>query len=590
MAGLIEDYALLGDTETVALVGRDGAIDWLCLPRIDSPACFAALLGDEDDGQWVLGPATGGPATRRRYRGPTLVLESEWDTDGGTVRVLDMLPPRDQALNVVRIVEGVSGTVEMRSELRLRFDYGQRIPWVRRLDDHQLAAIAGPDSVTLWCEAPTRGEDWSTVSEFSIDAGERVSFVLTWRPSHEPPPRPIEPDDALRRSINFWENWAERADLSGRWRDVLLRSVLTLKALTYEPTGGLVAAATTSLPEAIGGVRNWDYRYCWLRDAAMTLESMIRCGYTDEADQWATWLRRAVAGRAEDVQVMYGVAGETSLPERELDWLAGYEQSAPVRVGNAAAEQLQLDVFGAVLDALDLARRNGVDEDADSWELQMRLVEHLETIWDEPDHGLWEVRTEPRHFVHSKVMAWVAFDRMAEAAKAKEMDEQATRWRSLADDVHEQVCSKGFDPDRNTFVLAYDSDALDASLLLLPRLGFLPPDDPRMVGTIDAVQRELTVDGLVLRYRMDDAGMEDGLPGAEGAFIACSFWLVEALSRIGRTDEAVELFERLLGLANDVGLLAEEYDVEAGRQLGNFPQAYSHLALVNAALALNHHR
>ncbi|MDQ3664655.1 MAG: glycoside hydrolase family 15 protein [Actinomycetota bacterium] len=587
MAGLIEDYALLGDTETVALVGRDGAIDWLCLPRIDSPACFAALLGDEDDGQWLLGPAAGGPATRRRYRGPTLVLESEWDTDGGTVRVLDMLPPRDQALNVVRIVEGVSGTVEMRSELRLRFDYGRRIPWVRRLADHQLAAIAGPDSVTLWCEAPTRGEDWSTVSEFSIDAGERVSFVLTWRPSHEPPPRPIEPDDALQRSINFWEDWAERADLSGRWRDVLLRSVLTLKALTYEPTGGLVAAATTSLPEAIGGVRNWDYRYCWLRDAAMTLESMIRCGYTDEADQWATWLRRAVAGRAEDVQVMYGVAGETSLPERELDWLAGYEQSAPVRVGNAAAEQLQLDVFGAVLDALDLARRNGVDEDDDSWELQVRLVEHLETIWDEPDHGLWEVRTEPRHFVHSKVMAWVAFDRMAEAAKAKKMDEQAMRWRSLADDVHEQVCSKGFDPDRNTFVLAYDSDALDASLLLLPRIGFLPPDDPRMVGTIDAVQRELTVDGLVLRYRMDDAGMEDGLPGAEGAFIACSFWLVEALSRIGRTDEAVELFERLLGLANDVGLLAEEYDVEAGRQLGNFPQAYSHLALVNAALAID---
>ena len=587
MAGLIEDYALLGDTETVALVGRDGAIDWLCLPRIDSPACFAALLGDGDDGQWLLGPAAGGPATRRRYHGRTLVLESEWDTDGGTVRVLDMLPPRDQALNVVRIVEGVSGTVEMRSELRLRFDYGQRIPWVRRLDDHQLAAIAGPDSVTLWCEAPTRGEDWSTVSEFSIDAGERVSFVLTWRPSHEPPPRPIEPDDALQRSISFWEDWAERADLSGRWRDVLLRSLLTLKALTYEPTGGLVAAATTSLPEAIGGVRNWDYRYCWLRDAAMTLESMIRCGYTDEADQWATWLRRAVAGRAEDVQVMYGVAGETSLPERELDWLAGYEQSAPVRVGNAAAEQLQLDVFGAVLDALDLARRNGVEEDDDSWELQVRLVEHLETIWEEPDHGLWEVRSEPRHFVHSKVMAWVAFDRMAEAAKAKEMDEQATRWRSLADDVHEQVCSKGFDPDRNTFVLAYDSDALDASLLLLPRLGFLPPDDPRMVGTIDAVQRELTVDGLVLRYRMDDAGMEDGLPGAEGAFIACSFWLVEALSRIGRTDEAVELFERLLGLANDVGLLAEEYDVGAGRQLGNFPQAYSHLALVNAALALD---
>jgi GH15 family glucan-1,4-alpha-glucosidase len=587
VAGLIEDYALLGDTETVALVGRAGAIDWLCLPRIDSPACFAALLGDEDDGQWLLAPAAGGPATRRSYRGPTLVLESEWDTDGGTVRVLDMLPPRDQALNVVRIVEGVSGTVEMRSELRLRFDYGQRIPWVRRLDDKQLAAIAGPDSVTLWCEAPTRGKDWSTVSEFSIDAGERVSFVLTWRPSHEPPPRPIEPNDALQRSMKFWEDWAERADLSGRWSDVLLRSVLTLKALTYEPTGGLVAAATTSLPEAIGGVRNWDYRYCWLRDAAMTLESMIRCGYTDEADQWATWLRRAVAGRAEDVQVMYGVAGETSLPERELDWLAGYEDSTPVRVGNAAAEQLQLDVFGAVLDALDLARRNGVDEDDDSWELQVRLVEHLETIWDEPDHGLWEVRTEPRHFVHSKVMAWVAFDRMAEAAKVKEMDEQAERWRSLADDVHEQVCSKGFDTDRNTFVLAYDSDALDASLLLLPRLRFLPPDDPRMVGTIEAVQEELSVDGLVLRYRKDDPGMDDGLPGVEGTFIACSFWLVEALCRIGRTDEAVELFERLLGLANDVGLLAEEYDVEADRQLGNFPQAYSHLALINAALALD---
>jgi len=587
LAGLIEDYALLGDTHTVALVGRDGAIDWLCLPRIDSPACFAALLGDEDDGQWLLAPAVGGPATRRRYRGPTLVLESEWDTDKGTVRVLDMLPPRDQALNVVRIVEGVSGTVEMRSELRLRFDYGQRIPWVRHLDDNQLAAIAGPDSVTLWCDTPTHGEGWSTVSEFSIDAGQRVSFVLTWRQSHEPPPTPIEPADALQRSMDFWEDWAERADLPGRWRDVLLRSVLTLKALTYEPTGGLVAAATTSLPEAIGGVRNWDYRFCWLRDAAMTLASMIRCGYTDEADQWVSWLRRAVAGRAEDVQVMYGVAGETSLPERELGWLAGYEQSAPVRVGNAAAKQLQLDVFGAVLDALDLARRNGVVEDDDSWELQVRLVEHLETIWEEPDHGLWEVRSEPRHFVHSKVMAWVAFDRMAEAAKAKGMDEQAARWRSLADDVHEQVCGKGFDPDRNTFLLAYDSDALDASLLLLPRLGFLPPDDPRVVGTIDAVQRELSVDGLVLRYRMDDAGMEDGLPGVEGTFVACSFWLVEALCRIGRTDEAVELFERLLELTNDVGLLAEEYDVTAGRQLGNFPQAYSHLALVNAALALD---
>jgi len=595
VAGLIEDYALIGDTHTVALVGRDGAIDWLCLPRLDSPACFAALLGTAADGQWALGPSAGGPATRRRYRGNTLVLESEWDTDTGTVRVLDMLPPRDDALNVVRIVEGLSGSVDMQGVLRLRFDYGQRIPWVRHVDG-QLSAIAGPDSVSLSCNTETRGEDWATLSEFTVRAGERTSFVLTWHQSHEAPPQPVDPQESLRRTEDFWETWASTAVCGTRWREQVLRSLLTLKALTYEPTGGVVAAATTSLPELIGGVRNWDYRFCWLRDASMTLEALVRSGYAEEATRWATWLRRAIAGRAEDLQIMYGVGGEIALPERELDWLAGYEDSRPVRIGNAAAKQQQLDVYGSVLDALSVARRHDVEEGDDSWALQVSLVEHLATIWQEPDQGVWEMRSEPRHFVHSKVMAWVAFDRMAQEARERDLGEQATRWRELADEVHDQICTKGFDTARNTFVQSYGSAEVDAALLLLPRFGFLPADDPRLAGTVAAVQHDLDPDGdgLVLRYRIDaDSGnhpadgTRDGLPGGEGRFLACSFWLVEALHRVGRTGEAVEAFERLLELASDLGLLAEEYDPVAGRQLGNYPQAYSHLALVNAALVID---
>jgi len=595
MAALIEDYALIGDTHTVALVGRDGSVDWLCLPRIDSPACFAALLGTDDDGQWRLGPRDGGAATRRSYRGDTLVLESEWDTPTGTVRVLDMLPPRDDALNVVRIVDGVSGSVDMRSVLRLRFDYGRRIPWVRHADG-QLSAIAGPDSVSLSCDCETHGEDWTTVSDFTVRAGERVSFVLTWHHSHEPPPEPVDAEKSLRRTEEFWQSWATTASTGPRWRKPVLRSLLTLKALTYEPTGGVVAAATTSLPEQIGGVRNWDYRFCWLRDASMTLDAMVRSGYAEEATRWATWLRRAIAGRAEDLQIMYGVGGETALPERELDWLAGYENSRPVRIGNAAAKQQQLDVYGSVLDALAVARRHGVEEGDDSWALQVALVEHLAKIWRQPDQGLWEMRSQPRHFVHSKAMAWVAFDRMATEARARGLDEQAGRWRGLADEVHAEICTEGFDADRNTFVQSYGSTEVDAALLLLPRFGFLPADDPRLAGTVAAVQHDLDHDGdgLLLRYRIPtdpdnhpEEETRDGLPGGEGQFLACSFWLAEALHRVGRTDEAVAAFERLLDLSSDLGLLAEEYDPDAGRHLGNYPQAYSHLALVNAALVID---
>jgi GH15 family glucan-1,4-alpha-glucosidase len=584
----IEDYAIIGDTQTVALVCRDGSIDWLCLPRFDSGACFASLLGSDDNGHWTIAPAEAEMATRRSYRDGTLILESEWDTAEGTVRVIDFMPPRDAAPDVVRIVEGVSGRVAMEMTLRLRFDYGSVVPWVRRMDG-QLAAIAGPDAVYLRSDVPTRGENFSTRAEFSVAAGERHAFVLTWHPSHLPTPAPVDPELALAETDDYWSDWSRHCRTGGPYGDTIKRSAITLKALTYSPTGGIVAAATTSLPEDIGGVRNWDYRFCWLRDATLTLSALLCAGYTEEAVAWRQWLLRAIAGSPADLQIMYGVAGERRLPEWTVEWLRGYEGSAPVRIGNAAAHQLQLDVFGEVLDALAVARDRGVVAEENAWALQRMLVEHLSTRWREPDEGLWEVRGPRQHFTHSKVMCWVAFDRAARAVETGGLPGPAKQWRATADEIHRTICAEGYDAERNTFVQAFGATELDASLLLLPRVGFLPGSDPRVVGTVEAVRRELCDDGFVRRYRLDPAAAGDnvdGLPGGEGAFLACSFWLADALHMVGRTEEATELFERLLGLRNDVGLFAEEYDPKLQRQVGNFPQAFSHVGLINTAWLL----
>jgi GH15 family glucan-1,4-alpha-glucosidase len=590
MAGRIEDYALIGDLHTVGLVDRSGSIDWLCLPRFDSPACFAALLGGEENGHWRIAPVGADRATSRRYRGDTMILETTWETADGAVRVIDFMPPRDEQPDVVRIVEGISGRVEMRSELRFRFDYGSVIPWVRQVDG-QLGAVAGPDAVWLRSDTPTHGKNFATYSEFEVRAGERVDFVLTWHPSHLAPPMPVEPEVALVMTESFWNEWAQRCTYEGEWRDAVMRSLLTLKALTYIPTGGIVAAATTSLPEDLGGERNWDYRYCWLRDATMTLIALIKSGYTDEAAAWRQWLLRAIAGAPENLQIMYGLGGERRLLEYEVPWLDGYEGSKPVRIGNGAAGQLQLDVYGEVLDALATARLAGLPRDSNSWELQRNLVRHLGEIWDQPDSGIWEVRGDPRHFTYSKVMAWVAMDRAVQAVERFGHPGDATLWKSIRDKIHADVCAQGFDQKRNSFTQSYNSPELDASLLLMPQVGFLPPDDPRIIGTVEAIQRELTHDGFVLRYEMpsqDQAVHEvDGLRGGEGTFLACSFWLADDLHLIGRQDEARELFEELLKLRNDVGLLAEEYDPRYGRQVGNFPQAYSHIALINSALHLS---
>ena len=589
MASRIEDYALIGDLQTGALVGRDGSIDWLCLPRFDSGACFAALVGESDNGHWRIAPADGGPATSRRYVGDTLVLESTWESTAGTVRVLDFMPQRHRAPDVVRIVEGVRGRVPMRSVLRLRFDYGKRIPWVHRRGD-QVVGLAGPDAVYLSSDVPVRGEDYATVADFTVAEGDRVRFVLTWHPSQDPPPAPVDADRALTETIDMWQSWAGQCRLPNDYTDAVTRSVITLKAMTYEPTGGIVAALTTSLPEDLGGVRNWDYRYCWLRDASLTLEAMLAAGYTEEATAWRGWLLRAVAGSPRDMQVMYGVAGETRLPEFVCDWLKGYEDSTPVRIGNAAATQTQLDVYGEVIDALHRARAAGVHRDFDSLALQLVIGDHIESVWEQPDEGIWEVRGPRQHFTYSKVMCWVAFDRLARAAKRWGRPEHEPRWRALADRIRDRVCRDGWDAERGTFTQAFGSRRLDASLLLLPRLGFLRPDDPRIVGTVDAIQRELTQDGLVMRYETSptgDASQVDGLPGSEGSFLACSFWLADALYRIGRVDDARHQFERLLGLRNDVGLLAEEYDARHGRLVGNYPQAFSHIGLVSTAYTLN---
>jgi GH15 family glucan-1,4-alpha-glucosidase len=584
----IEDYALIGDEQTAALVGMDGSVDWLCLPRFDSAACFARLLGDEDNGHWRIAPEGADRCTRRAYRPDTLVLDTEWETDEGTVRVTDLMPQRHRAPDVVRVVEGLSGKVTVRSTLRLRFDYGSVVPWVRRSDGHRVA-VAGPDSVWLRSEPEVRtwGEDFSTLSEFTVEAGEKVAFVLTWHPSHEPRPALVDPYKSLRTSVADWERWAARCRYDGPYRDAVVRSLITLKALTYRPTGGIVAAATTSLPEEMGGVRNWDYRYCWLRDSSLTLGALVSAGYHKEAEAWRDWLLRAVAGDPADLQIMYGVAGERRLPEFELPHLSGFAGSAPVRIGNGAVNQLQLDVYGEVMDSLWLARRAGLSPKPHMWSLQAVLLEWLRARWEQPDEGLWEVRGGRRHFVHSKVMVWVAADRAVRTLEEyADLPGDLSGWRELRDAVHKDVCEKGYDPERNTFTQYYGSQELDAALLLIPRFGFLPADDPRVVGTVDAVQAALGHDGFVRRYDTAADTPVDGLPGAEGTFLACSFWLVDALHLTGRKKDARVLFERLVGLANDVGLLAEEYDPVAGRQLGNFPQAFSHIGLVNSALAL----
>ncbi|MFI5618740.1 glycoside hydrolase family 15 protein [Streptomyces sp. NPDC051567] len=587
----IEDYALIGDLMTSALVGRDGSIDWLCLPRFDSPACFAALLGDQENGHWRIAPtgaADGEPCTRRAYADGSLVLESVWETGGGTVKVTDFMPQRQCAPDVIRIVEGVTGEVTVRSTLRLRFDYGHVVPWVRRSDGDRVA-VAGPDSAWFRSEPPvhTWGEANSTRSEFSVGAGQKVAFVLTWHPSHEPRPEPVDPYAALDQSLADWREWSSRCCYEGPYREAVIRSLITLKALTYTPTGGIVAAATTSLPEELGGVRNWDYRYCWLRDSTLTLGSLVATGFLDEARDWRAWLLRAVAGDPADLQIMYGIAGERRIPETDLPWLRGYASSAPVRAGNAAVDQLQLDVYGEVIDSLHLARTAGLAAERHSWKIQLALLDFLEHNWHRPDEGLWEVRGPRRHFVHSKVMAWVAADR---AVRTMEHDPSlpgdVTRWRTMRDTVHREVCEQGYDPGRNTFTQYYGSRELDAATLLIPRVGFLPPGDPRVVGTVDAVRAELGRSGLVRRYSIEEGPAVDGLPGTEGAFLACSFWLADALHMTGRDEEAWALFERLLAVRNDVGLLAEEYDPVAGRQLGNFPQAFSHVGLVNTALTL----
>ncbi|MFE4859675.1 glycoside hydrolase family 15 protein [Streptomyces sp. NPDC056670] len=586
----IEDYALIGDLQTAALVGLDGSIDWLCLPRFDSAACFAALLGDENNGHWRIAPAEAGHSgrcDRRAYLDDSLVLETYWETGTGTVKVIDFMPQRDKAPDVTRIVEGVSGTVEMSSVLRLRFDYGHVVPWMRRSDGHRVA-IAGPDSVWLRSEpeVKTWGQDMSTRSSFTVHEGEKVAFVLTWHPSHEPRPDLIDPHEALEQSLADWRQWAARCQYQGPYRDAVIRSLITLKALTFAPTGGIVAAPTTSLPEELGGIRNWDYRYCWLRDSTLTLEALLSAGYLEEAAHWRNWLLRAVAGDPADLQIMYGLSGERRLPEVELPWLKGHLESAPVRIGNAAVDQLQLDVYGEVIDSLYLAREAGLESETHAWNLQLSLLDFLEARWREPDEGLWEVRGPRRHFVHSKVMAWVAADRAVRTLEADpELRGDAGRWRKMRDEVHKEVCEKGFDPVRNTFTQAYGSDELDAATLLIPRVGFLPADDPRVVGTVDAIHAELGSSGFVRRYTTD-ATTVDGLPGAEGTFLVCSFWMADALRLTGRVKEARELFERLLTLRNDVGLLAEEYDPTADRQLGNFPQAFSHIGLVATACAL----
>jgi len=580
----IEDYALIGDCHSAALVGRDGSIDWLCLPRFDSEACFAALLGGPEHGRWLIAPAAGAISVQRRYRDGTLILETDFETDAGAVRIIDCMPMTDGRHNLVRIVEGLRGSVAMRMELIIRFDYGSIVPWVRRIDG-MLMATAGPDTLELLTTVPVRGENLSTVAEFQVRDGERRSFSLNYRHSHEPSQPGVDPEWALQATEKAWNSWSARCAYRGPWREAVMRSLLTLKALTYEPTGGIVAAPTTSLPEQWGGVRNWDYRYCWLRDATFTLNALLLTGYHEEATAWREWLLRAVAGKPEALQILYSIVGRRRLDEYEVPWLPGYGKAAPVRVGNAATRQFQLDVYGEVMDMLHLARAAGLEPESAAWDIQIVLLKFLEQHWQDPDEGIWEVRGPPRHFTHSKVMAWVAFDRAVKDAEAFGLEGPVARWRETRDAIHAQVCERGFDQRRNTFVQAYDSAQLDASLLLIPQVGFLPPEDARVRGTIEAIEKQLVVGGFVLRYSTDSA--VDGLPPGEGVFLPCSFWLADCLVLSGRREEGRALFERLLALRNDLGLLAEEYDPAQGHQLGNFPQALTHMALVNSARLLS---
>lgn len=580
----IEDYALIGDCHAAALVGRDGSIDWLCFPRFDSGACFAALLGTPDHGRWLIAPATAVRSSRRQYRDGTLILETEFETDEGSVRLIDSMPLSDQRWDVLRIVEGLRGRVPMRMELIIRFDYGSIVPWVRHRNG-TLMAIAGPDRLELCTPVAVHGENMKTVAAFQVSEGERIPFSLNYRPSYEATLPAGDPEQTLTATENEWREWSGRCSYRGRWQDAVVRSLITLKALTYAPTGGMVAAPTTSLPEKLGGVRNWDYRYCWLRDATFALNALLLAGYQEEAVAWRGWLLRAAAGSPEDLQILYSVTGARRLPENDLGWLPGYRGSAPVRVGNAASTQFQLDVYGEVMDTLHLARAAGLEPEPAAWSIQVALLQFLESSWQAPDEGIWEVRGPRRHFTHSKVMAWVAFDRAIKDMERFGLDGPVARWRQVRDAIHAQVCDAGYDAGRNTFVQSYGSPHLDASLLLIPQVGFLPPEDPRVRGTVDAIERNLLVDGLVLRY--STATEVDALPAGEGTFLPCSFWLADSLVLLGRREEGEALFERLLALRNDLGLLSEEYDTHERCMLGNFPQALSHMALINTARLLS---
>ncbi len=585
MPSRIEDYAMIGDQVTSALVGRNGSIDWLCLPHFDSQACFAALLGDQDNGSWTIAPQGGAPAARRHYQGDSLILETVFETAGGTVALVDFMAVGQPNPTLVRLVQGRTGRVAMHTDVALRFDYGVSVPWVTKLEDHSgFCAIAGPSMVVLRTGVKLQGRDMRTTAEFTVAAGQTVAFVLTYGESHKPPPPPVDPTAALAQTAAHWQAFISRCRYQGRYKAAVHRSLLTLKALTYAPTGGIVAAPTTSLPEQLGGPRNWDYRYCWLRDASLTLYALMDAGYTEEAVAWRDWLQRSVAGSASQIQIMYGLHGERSLDERELPWLSGYEKSAPVRVGNAASGQVQLDVYGEVLEALHQARRRGLKPAPHGWALQRNIVAHLADIWQGPDEGMWEIRGGAQQFTFSKIMAWVAVDRMIKDAVRYHLHGPIDEWRAMRTAIQERVFREGYDPVRNTFVQVFGGHELDATLLLIPAVGFLPADDPRVVGTVAAVERDLLQDGFVMRYRTQSN--LDGLPPGEGAFLACTFWLVDAYAMQGREQEARALFERLLGLCNDVGLLSEEYDSGAKRLVGNFPQAFSHVALVAAAMRL----
>jgi GH15 family glucan-1,4-alpha-glucosidase len=577
----IEDYGLIGDCETAALVGRDGSIDWLCWPAFDSDACFASLLGTPKNGRWLIAPATEITKTTRRYLDNTLILETRFETADGIVVLIDFMPPRGNASDVVRLVRGVRGRVKLQMQLVIRFGFGADVPWVKRTEDNASLAICGPDMTVLRTPVETRGEDLTTVADFEVGEGETIPFVLTYGPSHLPVPAPIDPAQALKETEDFWTEWCSHCTYQGVHRDLVMRSLITLKALTYGPTGGIVAAPTASLPEKLGGQRNWDYRFCWLRDATFTLLALMNSGYTEEASCWHNWLLRAVAGSPANMQIMYGIMGQRRLLEWEAGWLSGYEGAQPVRIGNAAHAQLQLDVYGELIDAFHQSRMAKLELDESSWALERTVLEHLAEVWDQPDHGIWERRGDGRHYVSSKVMCWVGFDRGIKSAEKFGFEAPLERWRALRDFIHRDVCEKGFDAAQNTFVESYGSQLLDASILLLPAVGFLPASDPRIRGTLVAIEKHMMRDGFVLRH--DPREISDERQPIEGAFLACSLWLADAWVLAGELAKAQALFDRVVAVANDLGLLAEEFDSGEGRQTGNFPQALTHIALINIA-------